>query len=377
MRPTLVRDKSRSAGGRRKRLKQRRVPWVVGAGLITLDIVLGTEHPREALAHMAGGTCGNVLSTLAYLGWQAEPIARFGSDRAGDAILDDLRRSGVAINSVHRQIDAETARIAQEVIRTPARGIRHRFLFSCPACGAKFPRHRPPKWEQYEAVTGRREVPDVFFFDRVSATTLALAEWFREQGTLIYFEPSSIGRVEEFKRAAELSDIVKYSKDRLHSSLASLGGLEKVLSRLPRVEIETRGEQGLRYRINVAPRKSGAWTTQPAFHVAPFRDAAGAGDWCSSGFLYQLKSERGSGSELLTRERIDHALAFGQALAALSCLYLGPRTIAQAAHRRQLLASAQAVQRLTQTSVTPLATPKESRRIKAGSGECSICLRER
>lgn len=377
MRPTLVPHKRQPDEDPRRRLEPRRVPWVVGAGLITLDIVLGTERPRRAIAHVAGGTCGNVLSTLAYLGWRAEPIARLGSDRAADAIVDDLRHNGVAIDSIHRQLDAETTRIAQELIQTRSDELRHRFLFSCPSCGAKFPRHRPPKWEQYEAVTGRREVPDVFFFDRVSAATLALAEWFRGRGTMIYFEPSSIGRVEEFKRAAELSHIVKYSEDRLHSALASLGALDKVVTRLPRVEIETRGAQGLRYRVNLGPRKSGRWTTQPAFRVAPFRDAAGAGDWCSSGFLYQLQSERGSSSEALTRERVDHALAFGQALAALSCLYLGPRTVTEVAHRQQLLASAQAVQRDAQTSATPQAAPKERRRIKAGSDECSICLRGR
>src|SRR5439155_25524284 len=100
---------------------------------------------------------------------------------------------------------------------------------------------------------------------------------------MVYFEPSSVGRIEEFKRAAELSDVVKYSEDRLHTALADLGGLEKLLTRLPRLEIETRGGQGLRYRINTARRMSGRWTAEPVFRVAPFRDAAGAGDWCSSG----------------------------------------------------------------------------------------------
>jgi len=59
-----------------------------------------------------------VLSTLAYLGWRAEPIALLGGDRAAAAIVEDLKDSGVATAGIERQPGAETTRIVQKLIRT-------------------------------------------------------------------------------------------------------------------------------------------------------------------------------------------------------------------------------------------------------------------
>ncbi len=39
-----------------------------GAGLIALDLIINADTSSSFRAH-AGGTCGNILTILAYLGW--------------------------------------------------------------------------------------------------------------------------------------------------------------------------------------------------------------------------------------------------------------------------------------------------------------------
>ena len=50
-------------------------PKIFGTGLIALDMVIGPD-PETPVRCWAGGTCGNVLSILAWFGWDAYPIAR-------------------------------------------------------------------------------------------------------------------------------------------------------------------------------------------------------------------------------------------------------------------------------------------------------------
>ena len=40
----------------------------------------------------AGGSCGNVLSILGYLGWDSYPVARLANDEAGAGVMHDLKR---------------------------------------------------------------------------------------------------------------------------------------------------------------------------------------------------------------------------------------------------------------------------------------------
>lgn len=156
----------------------------------------------------------------------------------------------------------------------------HRYAFSCPTCGTPFARFRPPTLEQAETVLANHRAPDLFFFDRVSAAIKAMATEFRKRGALICFEPSGTGRPKDFIEALALSHIVKYSEDRMHGALGSLRSLEG-----ERVEIETLGSRGLRFR-RVGNGDASSWKTQQAFKVRTLRDAAGAGDWRTAGLLF-------------------------------------------------------------------------------------------
>src|SRR4051794_21319134 len=68
-----------------------RHPVCVGAGFVAADIVEG--HTEEFVA--AGGSCGNVLAILAWLGWKSYPVARLGKDWAAGVVRKEFKAVGV------------------------------------------------------------------------------------------------------------------------------------------------------------------------------------------------------------------------------------------------------------------------------------------
>ena len=357
--------------------RNRHSPRIFGAGLVTLDIVFdGTEI--QSVSHSAGGTCGNVLAALAFMGWHSTPIARLGDDAAADAISGDLATSGVNTDALTREPGGRSSRIAQFVIRRRTGAVRHKFAFSCPSCGTQFTKFRPPTWEQCEPFTdlGRLGAPDVFFFDRVSPSILAMAEAFRAHGSLIYFEPSGIGKLDMFVKALGLCHIVKYSRERLHVALSDVGGVTRLASPRPRVEIETQGADGLRFRVDTGTKNAWRWHKRDAFRVTHFRDAAGAGDWCSAGTLMQLGWKVGDDQSDLTVEAVDQALMFGQALGALKCQHVGPRSIARVFASDDILSSARAMQQGdSETAMSYVPAPRKVAVVATRTRhECTTCL---
>ena len=74
-------------------------PRVFGTGLIALDLVIGAD-PETPVRSWTGGTCGNVLCILAYLGWDAYAVARMDNDVASEYVRADMRRWGVHLDWV-------------------------------------------------------------------------------------------------------------------------------------------------------------------------------------------------------------------------------------------------------------------------------------
>ena len=69
-------------------------PICMGTGLIALDVVInGIDKEKAWLC--AGGSCGNVLTVLAYLAGSSYPVANFKEDYASDTIKRDMTRWGV------------------------------------------------------------------------------------------------------------------------------------------------------------------------------------------------------------------------------------------------------------------------------------------
>lgn len=287
-----------------------------GAGLIALDLlVLDARDLR--LRRRAGGTCGNVLAILSFLGFETAPIVRLGTDEAADILISDLQSVGVDCRHVQRDPAARTPRVVEFI---PNRsGARHRFAFKCPICRRRLPRRSELDYEQ--AVESLEQMDlKLFFFDRAGPSTVRLASEARKRGALVMFEPDSFKTNCHFTTALELSDIVKYSSRRVGQPIDTW--LHRIRVK-PRLVVETLDGGGLRYILRTQGRPGAPWKHQNAFIVNNPTNQAGAGDWCSAGLITKILL---NGSAHRWREKsISRALAFGQALAAASIRFKGPR----------------------------------------------------
>jgi fructokinase len=302
--------------------------------------------------HAAGGTAGNVAAVLGFLGWQASLIADLGDDPAGEAVVRDLARANVATDAIRLRADLRTPRVVHQID-----GARHKFLFRCPSCATSLPRSRPLNIERAEQIVESAVSPDVFFFDRVNAGTLVLAEHFAKSACLVVFEPGRPANEDRLRRAMAVADVVKMAHDRPT-------GIESAELQASQVQIVTLGSEGARFRIG-----KGTWHVSPAFPF-PIVDTGGAGDWTTAGLVHALPDHGRR-----TMQTVSDALRWAQALAAVSCGAPGARGLA----RQQ---SAEAVVRTVRFMATsqnpPTVTLKPSlrSRTKPRNGNCSWCLQQ-
>jgi fructokinase len=288
----------------------------VGTGRLTLDVIVRTGGEPALARCQAGGTCGNVLANLAYLGWQTYPLADLGADDPGDRFVHDLGRWGVRLDLIRRVPDEPTPVIIHH-IRQEHSGPIHEFSSRCPFCGERLRYYEPVPAESVRLRLPKVPKARVLFFDRDSEGALLLARHCAAQGALIVFEPNYAGKETLFPEALGLAHILKYSRDGLPDleSRHDLSG--------PLLLIETLGADGLRF----CDRRhgSGKWHHLPAVPAPVVRDAGGSGDWCTAGLLHRLGQDGVPGLLAASEEDVVRALRFGQALAAWGCAFEGAR----------------------------------------------------
>lgn len=284
-------------------------PGALGMGFVTLDYVKGTGGDFAS----SGGSCGNVMAILAWLGWRAAPIARLGADKVGDWVRSDLKRLGVVADYLSCEENVSTPVVVQRFVSGSQGQRSHSFLTSCPDCGRWFPRYQSPTIPQAEAAWKSFGPAQVFYFDRVSPAAVRLARRAREQGALVMFEPSSRGDSRLFDQALEVCHVLKFSTERFGEAV----GL--TCAPKPDVIVQTFGKAGLRARWH------GKWIQLPAVPAPSFRDAAGSGDWCSAALLYGIAGRGSSGLATVSAAEFAEVLRVGQTFAAMNCSYEGAR----------------------------------------------------
>ncbi len=275
---------------------------ILTAGYVTLDIVTY----RGSIWRATGGTAGNVAAILGFMGWNSAVVADLGDDQAGREICRDFQKMNVSVELVRLSTRAITPRLVHEID-----GAGHRYRFRCPICDEAFPRSRPLRKDRALELTNLDLSPDIFFFDRLNAGTLLLAEYFASVGSLIIFEPSRPSRAELTERMLDVADIIKFADNRP-------SGLDSSLPQNHQSWIITRAQQGADYRIG-----NGAWRRSPAF-TYPVVDAGGAGDWTTAGLIHSLPRHG-----RLTLKTLGDSLRWAQALAAVSCGAPGARGLAR------------------------------------------------
>lgn len=285
---------------------------VLGAGLISLDVLIWDGHTIP-VSYYVGGTCGNVMMILSYMGWEAYPIARLDGTKDGLRVLADMEKHKVHTDYVSTS-DGKTPVIVQRNFITKDGTPTHKFE-SRNNVGRFYIDFKPLTMKQADAVIENINfIPKVFFFDRVAPAILKLANTFKEKGSVVFFEPSSWGGdVKRFNQCVEVADIVKFSDQRFHDSSSFAAYDNKLI-------IQTQGAKGLNFRLN-----SGWHHLNPIVNDNVV-DTAGAGDWTAAALINNLFKDKVVYEicDLLESD-LETVLNEAQKIAAESCSYEGAR----------------------------------------------------
>ena len=302
-------------------------PRAFGTGLIALDLVIGPD-PESPIRAWAGGTCGNVLSILAYLGWDAYPVARMNDDVASHRVRADMNRWGVHLDWANCTPTTHTPMIVQEIRRRRDGRTDHRFSLSCPRCGTWLPPFKAITVDAVERLKPSVVNASVFFLDRLSRGTLTLAAEASVRGALVVFEPSSRSTDKLMAEAVTLAHVVKYADHRLSRVHGVMGKDSAVL-----LEVQTLSDRGLKYRHRL-DRGASRWIHLKAIPAPRLADTCGSGDWCTAGLISKAAVDGQEGFRLAGPRKVQAALRYGQVLAAWNCGFEGARGGMYAVSRR-------------------------------------------
>ncbi|OOQ61919.1 carbohydrate kinase family protein [Mucilaginibacter pedocola] len=288
-------------------------PAVIGAGLLALDVVISST-PSTPSQFLAGGSCGNVLTILSYLGWAAFPVARLSNNMASQLINEDLSKWNVQRELISYTADGSTPIIIHRILKDNKGAAKHRYEFRNPEDGTYLPGYKPCLAKNVPDVVRKAPVPVVYFFDRINRSSIDLAKYYKERKTLVVFEPSNMKDEKGFRQCVEIADIIKFSSDRIS------GYDDHYPVCLAQLEVQTLGSGGLHFRC----KGESSWTFLEGYEIENVIDAAGAGDWCTAGMLWYLHREQ-KDLENLTKNIVAKSLRFSQALSALNCTFEGAR----------------------------------------------------
>jgi len=282
----------------------------VGSGLVTLDVIYKNDTAKPIF--LAGGSCGNVLTILSYLGWDSYPIARLGDDPEGNRIIEDMKKWKVKTKFIEQESSTHSPRIIERIFSDKIP--RHRFYIKCNHKNW-LPRRKAFLLKSLENIQDKIPKSNVYYFDRASPSALELAINLKKQGSIIIFEPPKFLHDTVFLKCLQIADIVKHCNEQSYDT-------EKLKIDIP-LEIRTRGKRGLRYRAKFL--KNSDWIDIDSIPAYNLVDAAGAGDWLIAGLIHVLFQNKSKYTP--AQKKLEFALRFGQALASLNCNFIGARGI--------------------------------------------------
>jgi fructokinase len=280
---------------------------VVGTGFTVLDrVYVGSiALPAEEL----GGSCGNVLISLAMLHRHVAPLLRLGEDDVGIRLIGAFHHAGAETRYIQRHAHVRSPVLAQH-IHGP--GV-HTFAFRCPETDVDLPRYQPIDEDDVQRALPVIRNCAVFYADRLSVAIVEAMEAASSAGSLVYFEPSDVEDEKLFRRAIAVTAVLKFSADRLVALATSIDVGDSL------VLIVTHGEEGLEVR-------RGAERHWSRSHPAPrVRDTCGSGDMVSVGVIDWLLARRSGGHALFSMSEFVRGVEAGQRLAAENCAYVGAR----------------------------------------------------
>ena len=295
-------------------------------GNFALDTIVTRDYPNgfvvgknnkfteTVVVECVGNTCGNVATILPYLGVQTFPIAHLDLSEQGLQIKSDLQRYGADVRFVENSTQGGTTLLRCTHKRDKATG-EHAISFRATSPGSRFPKRRflRVRDEAPAFMESLTFTPDIFFFDAAEAGLRYLAAELRKRGTLVYFEPESDADKNKFLKAVEVSDIVKFSHEKVGDMAFAAQYTDKLF-------IRTLGADGLEFNLC-----GQGWN-----RVAPIAndnvvDTEGAGDWTSSQFIACLCQRDILSVAQMTVDSVRECLEIACQTASRSVSYLGSK----------------------------------------------------
>ena len=190
---------------------------VAGTGLV---FSIASMRKREKSFEALGGSCGNVLVSLAMLQRSVFPLLALGDDAVGNSLVEEFTRAGADTRYISRRFGMSSPVLTQWL--DPDAG-QHSFSFICPETEMELPRYCSVDEFEVEGARPALSTCAVFYTDRLNHSTFRAMQTAAQSGSVVFFEPSSIEDDELFDRAVALCSIVKYSAERLSDRSPAAG----------------------------------------------------------------------------------------------------------------------------------------------------------
>ncbi len=296
------------------------------SGNFALDTIVTRAYPNgfvvgksnkfieTVVAECVGNTCGNVSCILPYLGVQSFPIAHLDCSAQGFQVKDDLLRYGADVRFVENSPRGGTTLLRCTHKRDKMTG-EHITSFRATSPGSRFPKRRflRVRDEAPAFMESLDFTPDIFFFDAPEAGLRYLAAELRKRGTLIYFEPESDLEKGKFLKSVEVSDIVKFSHEKVTDT--------SFIAQYPdKLYIRTLGAEGLEFNLC-----GQGWVKVAAVPNDNVVDWEGAGDWTTSQFIAGLCERDILSITHMSVESIRECLEVAAHMASRSVSYLSSK----------------------------------------------------
>ena len=296
------------------------------SGNFALDTIVMRDYPNgfvvgkrnkfteTIVTETVGNTCGNVACILAALGVQTFPIANLDLSEQGLKIKTDLQRYGADVRFVENSASGGTTLLRCTHKRDKTTG-EHTVSFRATSPGSRFPKRRfiRVRDEAPAFVENLDFVPDIFFFDAAEAGLRYIACELRLRGTLVYFEPEGDADKKKFLKAVEVSDIIKFS----HEKVEDLSFVEQYKDKL---FIRTMGAEGLEFNLCGL-----GWVKVASVANKNVVDWEGAGDWTTSQFIACLCARDILSIVQMTTNSVRECLVIACKTASRSVSYMGSK----------------------------------------------------